>query len=270
MHLALQRRAERKDTKISLREFYQHYQPQLRNLLQSKGTFSEATLAWLEGLVQKEIARLFTEEPSQYLFVIWDSIHGITDCELQKMTRVATKNFGLNEADFLDMTEQLRQGKEDLFERIFLAHFQECQEYIQQKDAVTGADAYDATMEAMLEMRAGLLAGKIQYGNLRFLFTRMARQGLMRRNKQRPVQTELTPDIDHYDTPDGFTEDEYQLLSQCWNDLSHDCRDLLQEVYFDQTPLKELAVRLGKSHAAMRKQKQRCLQQLKQLFLERS
>ncbi len=270
MPTAIHQSQERGKARIRLEEFNRQYQPQLRCLIAAKGNFTEATIHHLQHRIQQALHELFSQADSQYLFVIWDTIHGITDSELHRMNTTATKNFGLNEVDFLRMVTALQQGDEELFERIFLAHFQDCQRFLQHKDQALPADAYDATMEALLEIRTGLIKGKIQYGNLRYLFTRIARQRYYRRHKPQSVEVSMPEDFDRPEVLPAIPETEYHLLSKCWDELDAESRALLKSVYYDRETLKDIAGRMDKSPAAMRKKKQRCLQKLKDLFLHHS
>ena len=68
------------------------------------------------------------------------------------------------------------------------------------------------------------------------------------------------------DEPDPSLEEEVKLLQQCWKDLDEECQDILKDFYYGEIPLNEIALALGKSAVAVRKQKQRCVEKLRSLF----
>jgi hypothetical protein len=72
------------------------------------------------------------------------------------------------------MAEQLRSGDQQLFERIFLHHFKPCMQFLMHFKNYSHTNAYDATMNTLLEFRQMILEHKLTYGNLRYLFTRIA------------------------------------------------------------------------------------------------
>ncbi len=182
-------------------------------------------------------------------------------------TTLEAKNFGLSEAEFLHLQSALQEGEEKLFERVFLAHFNDCMSYLIRKDDATHQEAYDITMDSFLHFRNLLAAYKVTYGNLRYLLTRMARQRLYRKRKQHPDHLDLTqlgPEI-----PDEaiiFTTEEFDLLSRAFKSLGQDCRELLQAFYFHKRSLKELAEEQSVSAPALRKRKSRCVATLKKYF----
>lgn len=178
------------------------------------------------------------------------------------------QNFGLTKERFDELLEQLSLGKEDLFEHIFLAHFGDCRNYLVREDGVGDDLAYDATMDAMLTFRESLGRGKIAYGNLRFLLTRMARQHLYKKiNKERslPLSDQPIPDL-----PDELALDDasYQLLQQSWHKLGEACKALLERVYFDGVNMVKIAKEQQRTITAVRKQKERCVQKLRGWMME--
>jgi DNA-directed RNA polymerase specialized sigma24 family protein len=179
------------------------------------------------------------------------------------------KNFGLDLDAFQRMRDELIAGDEALFERIFLYQCNACQTYLIREDQATGEDAYDASMEALLDLRAGIIRRTINHGNLRFLFTRMARQRYYRIAKKA-----FNPLPDSYnelpaEDPDlAFDQDVYALLSKSWNQLGVACRDLLLRYYYRNENLSEIAASLSAEAATIRKRKERCIKALRTSFGE--
>lgn len=199
------------------------------------------------------------------LTVIWQIIHKFTQQELSQITTSMGKNFNLTEAAFAELLEQVQQGNDELYEKVFLTHFDDCCHYLKRNYQASHEDAYDASMETMLEFMNRLQEGKIAYGNLRFLFTRMAGQiywkWIKKEDKKRDLQDfQLGAPAETYD------EDTLQALHKAWEGLCQDCQHLLQQFYYQGIALKSLAEQLDKPSATLRKQKQRCVEQLRKLF----
>lgn len=178
------------------------------------------------------------------------------------------KNFGLTEKEFSEMLDLLVDGDNRLFERIFLEHFNESVDYLRRRDGARQEDAYDAVMSTLLQFRDLLLRRKIQYGNLRYLFTRMARQvyqkSLHRQAKFTHSENGPPDLIDETDQP--FDEETHELLSRAFSSLGKDCRELLRAFYHRHQSLKELAKEAERSAPAVRKQKSRCIATLRDYF----
>lgn len=177
------------------------------------------------------------------------------------------KNFGLSVKTFENLVEQLKNGDDELFERIFLLHFEDCLLFLKGHCSASHADAYDATMDALLAFHERLKLGKIQYGNLRFLFTRMARQIYFKKKKKEDL-VEPVADFDAGDILEKVDPDDIAALNKAWKGLPVDCQALLTGFYYEGISLNEIAVKMGKTPAAVRKQKQRCVEKLKTLFLK--
>ncbi|MEM9526354.1 MAG: hypothetical protein AAGA31_07075 [Bacteroidota bacterium] len=176
-------------------------------------------------------------------------------------------NFGLSAERFTELSQQLANGDgEELFEHIFLVHFQSCLEFVIQKDQAPEHLAYDATMDAFLTFRMKVTQGKITYGNLRYLLTRMARQHYYKRaRKESSIGLDtiqdpgVAPDID-------FEPSAWDLLASGWSKLGDTCKKLLYAFYYRNQALKAIALATDRKPEALRKQKQRCLQVLKNVI----
>lgn len=175
------------------------------------------------------------------------------------------KNFGLTEIQFNKMVRLLKQGDESLFRHVFLSHFDSCMAYLKNKCSATHEDAYDASMDTLVEFHKRLLADKVSYGNLRFLFTRMAVQIYWKWIKKE----NLNKDLEGFDLGEELPQldaETLMILNKAWEKLGDNCREILQAFYYESTNLKELAEKMEKSHAALRKQKERCVTVLRSNF----
>ena len=124
-------------------------------------------------------------------------------------------------------------------------------------------------MHTLLEFHHRIRDGKIQYGNLRFLFTRMAGQYYFKWIKKENLTTELS-DLDLADPPEDVDPEMLAVLDKAWNLLCDKCRGLLKAFYYDKKTLAEIAEAQDKDPAAIRKQKQRCVEKLRDSFTQQS
>jgi len=177
------------------------------------------------------------------------------------------QNFGLTEERFEVMLQNMQNGDETLFERVFLTQFEESINYLMFNYKINRSTAYDVTMDALLKFRKRLIAGKISYGNMRFLFTRMAGQFLSDSHKSRTVEfdgSELLNETIKNNIDDSVLD----ALDQAWLKLCKDCSTILKQFYYQKIALKTLAQKYEKTEGALRKQKQRCLDKLRIEFLK--
>lgn len=173
------------------------------------------------------------------------------------------KNFGVTKIEFQQLVEELRNGNDRLFERIFFSHFGDCIAYVKRMYSATYDDAYDATMDAALDFRLRLIDDKIKYGNLRYLFTKMATQYYLRNKKKfRITEIEESEIIE----PDQIDEDDVIILRSAWSQLDQECKSLLSMNFYSNMKLSVIAEIKGKTPSAVRKQKERCIKKLMDFF----
>ncbi|MEL6941446.1 MAG: sigma-70 family RNA polymerase sigma factor [Bacteroidota bacterium] len=176
------------------------------------------------------------------------------------------RNFGLTQEHFDQLLKALQEGDDQLFERIFLSHFKSCMQYLIKNYRASKADAYDITMDTLLVFHKRMKAGKISYGNLRFLFTQMAGQHYKRWIKKETITAD-TLDIMTHDLPEKILDkNDLQVFERAWEHLGNNCKKILKAFYYESVALNDLAVELDKKPAAVRKQKQRCVEQLRVWF----
>ena len=178
-----------------------------------------------------------------------------------------SKNFGISRPAFQELLEALRAGDDDLYQQIFLAHFEDCLNFLKRQYNASHQNAYDASMDGLVAFCDLLKKGRIQYGNLRFLFTQMAGQQYMKRIKEDSRLLELTSEWDVADEPDGdLPSGALDTFNEAWPELGKGCQQLLKSFFYDQRKLKEIATQLEKNETAVRKQKQRCMTKLQEIF----
>jgi len=198
---------------------------------------------------------------------LWKEFRKIVHLQQYKLKKRMDKNFGLSEISFKVMLKELNEGNDALFEKIFLTHFKSCQVYLQRNYKASNEDAYDATMNTLIEFHDRLKAGKVTYGNLRFLFTRMAGQVYLKWIKKENITTSIG-EIDLPETFDELDEESFKILNKAWDQLCENCQALLKSFYHEGIALNQLAESMEKSHSAVRKQKQRCVEKLRDLFIK--
>ena len=172
-------------------------------------------------------------------------------------------NFGLSQVEFEEMVNDLKKNKTQIFEQIFLNHFDDCLMYLKKFRGASHQDAYDASMDTLLEFRRRLVEGKLKYGNLRFLFTRMAVQIYQKNLKHFLPETDTIP---HSLVETPIDQEVLEQLNEAWKELGAACQQLLTWHYYGKMKLKEIAEQEQKSALAIRKQKERCLKKLKAVF----
>jgi RNA polymerase sigma factor (sigma-70 family) len=185
------------------------------------------------------------------------------------------QNFGLSYAGFRSLVERLKVGDEQLFERIFVEHFRDCRQYLVYEYKVEADDAYDMTVDTIIKFRELLINDKIDYGNLRYLFTKMAKDAYFKlsAHRKRLPQTELSETSAHHiadsaDDAPAFDTEQLSALQNAWVKLGDECKKLLEKHVYEGLQLKQIAEILGESDANVRKRKERCMAKLKTTFFE--
>jgi RNA polymerase sigma factor (sigma-70 family) len=250
---------------VTIKQFERRFLPKLRQLLVEEYKFQNKEAHDVGKNVVHRLEAKFQGNNSQPVQVFQEALSIIVTRETNKYRRLMNKNFGLSEVAFNEMVAKMKNGDESIFEIIFLAHFDYCLNYIQGKYKASYTNAYDASMDALLAFCKGLKNGSITYGNLKFLFTQMAGQyyfKCIRKNK-------MQEPIEDYDTPEDeltFEEANLDVLDKSWEMLGDECKKLLENFYYNNSSLTEIAKKHDKSPTAMRKQKQRCIEKLRGYF----
>lgn len=180
------------------------------------------------------------------------------------------KNFGLSEARFNEMLEDLERGDEALFERIFVSQYWRRVRLLQSTHKAPQADAEDAVMNALLEFRKLLVAKKVTWGNLEAYFTRIIVTGYqkkLKRSREVAVDTFSEALAEEIDTPD-FSSEEMAAFKKAWDSLCDKCSAVLKGFYYDELPHQRIADLLGKRVDAVKQDKHRCIEKLRKHFFE--
>lgn len=183
-------------------------------------------------------------------------------------TQLAKINFGLTEGEFKVMANELSSGNEDLFERIFLSHFSDCLTYLKSNFNTPHNEAYDITMETLIDFRHGLLNEKFKYGNLRYLFTKMASQKLFKIRKKEAKITIIDECPEIEDVIQNSNEEDLNILQKAWSSLDLKSQLILKKFYFNKMKLKDISESENIGYSAIRKQKERSIIALKTKFIQ--
>lgn len=184
-----------------------------------------------------------------------------------KEKKTPDKNFGLTSLEFSVLAAALREGDQRLFELTFLRHFEDCSLYLVTQDGLSPEKAYDASMETLLKFRQLIIENRITYGNLRYLFTLMARQEAGRETKKSAkIVSLINAGLDSIPDPDFISSNDYDLLTRAFKQLGKDCRHLLREFYYNKRQLKAIALSVERTPESIRQQKSRCLALLRRYY----
>ena len=208
----------------------------------------------------------FAEKNTAASPVLWNAFLTFAAREMQSLEKKLEQNFGLTQTEFDNMATALRAGDKSMFEVVFFAHFAACRSFVARTYGASAEDAYDATMDTLMDFYHKLIEGKIQYGNLRYLFTKMAGQCYLKSRHHRS-ETQKIPGHALLSSDDSLDHDADRILDKAWEKLCEECRHILKSFYYDRKNLYVLATEMGKDHTAMRKQKQRCVDKLRAHFM---
>ncbi len=179
-------------------------------------------------------------------------------------------NFNLSKQEFILFKENVTKGDESIFLQLFSVQLPSSIIYLKNKFGISREIAHDVCMDTMIEFREKLINDKINYGNLRYLFTRMAVNNYLDSEKKRlRIQEAVNvfsymSDISKSDSDQFFT-----VLTSAMNNLKPDQKKLLENIYQSGRDMSSLAEELGLSYANLRKRKQRILSKLKSNFFEK-
>lgn len=193
--------------------------------------------------------------------------HNLNWLQKSRLSDRDKKNFGLSAAEFKTMVSQMRESDNALLYHIYNVHFEYCKNYLKRRFSIGDEDAYDLFMDVMVIFRAKVLNGKITYGNLKFLYTRLAINYYIDRHR---LKSKLEAAIENfnnkndYDLNSGLNEENrITIITTCMKKLSPKDAKLLHNLYLDEHQPEELAAEMGITYAALRKRKERALKQLK-------
>lgn len=178
-----------------------------------------------------------------------------------------SNNFGLSEAEFQSLMESLKSGNEELFEKIFVAQTQNSIKLIQSTLGQSYEDSYDATMETLIQFRKCLIQGKLKYGNLKYIFNRMAKFFVLKKlNGIKEFSSDEIEIFEKSNVENKYEPDQVEKINTAWKKLTDQEKKILYLRFNLDARLIDIAQNLGISESAVRKRKQRILDKIKSHF----
>ena len=178
-------------------------------------------------------------------------------------------NFGLTKSEFDAYVNKLYDGDESLFTKIFKSHFNESIVHLSYKFKISRSEAHDICMDTLIEFRHKLIDGKIQYGNLKYLYNKMATNNhLIRMRNTKKVDVAIDMFTNQFEIDKVSRERFLEVLDESLEQLSDKNKDLINKAFFFKVNLQEYAEKNGMNYATLRKQKQRAIDKLKTTFFE--
>ena len=176
--------------------------------------------------------------------------------------------FDFTQKEFYAFVEKVRNGDESIFVKIYNTHFTECIRYLQKRFNLSEELAYDVCMDTMVEFRIKLIQGKIEYGNLRYLFTRMASNNYVdtvkRSKRVNNAETLHLESLDKCQEPNCvYTIEHFDALNNFIEKLKPKQRQFFEELFYTNKSSREIINEYGITGAALRKRKQRFMRKLK-------
>lgn len=178
-------------------------------------------------------------------------------------------NFGLTESEFNRCITKLIDGDDSFITNNMLHQLSESMAFLQSKYTITRNQAYDICMNTLLEFRRKLINGKISYGNLRFLFTRMCSNQFIDGEK---INKKTNEAINTFLEIKSAPEDQellYERLEAILHQLSPEQSSFIKEIYYSGKSPEKIASEQNITYANLRKRKQRILSKIRGLYFKK-
>jgi RNA polymerase sigma factor (sigma-70 family) len=180
---------------------------------------------------------------------------------------IHTKNWGFSEADFNVLQAELVRGGESRFQQVFTQNYQRYTNYIRSEMNLSYDDASDVTVEAFVKIHRFLKEGRVAYGNLDAYSMQVIRNEylmLLRKRKQLPESDVEVSNLELLD--EEYDESTLQQFEQAFSRLGEDCRNLLQQHYFQKKAHRDIGVALNISEDASKTRTKVCRNKLRDIF----
>lgn len=189
--------------------------------------------------------------------------------KMQHKLHEARNNFGITRREFYTLKEKVKQGDESLFTQIFKMHFSECIKYLKIRYKISDGKAHDISMDTLLEFRQKLIQGKIEYGNLRYLFSRMASNNYIdsiKKAKRTDNAEKVYLDWSDYFcvSNEKYSDSVHEVLHTYLGKLNSSQKELIKELFYSEKSSKQIVMEYGITSAALRKRKQRILDKIRE------
>ncbi len=179
-------------------------------------------------------------------------------------------NFGLTKSQFDRYVENLREGDDSFFTDHLATQLPESMSYLQAKFGCSRDKAYDTCLDTFLNFRTKILNGKITYGNLRFLFTRMCINEYIDHGKnQIKVKKSICEFLALQKNQTVDQEDFFVTLDWAIDQLPDIEKDLIKDLYYSEKSMQTLAEEKSLSYSNLRKKKERTIKKIRTYFFNR-
>jgi len=177
-------------------------------------------------------------------------------------------NFGLTKLEFDQFVEKVKGGDESLFIKVFNVHFKSSVRYIQNKFSISEETAYDTCMDTLLEFRSKLKTGKINYGNVRYLFTKMAVHRYLDELKKKNKVNDAIQVFMGENSKLSLSDSEFlSTLNYAVHNLEDSQKHIIKEIFYSGKGTEQIIEENDITYSTFRKRKQRSLEKLKSTFL---
>ena len=177
------------------------------------------------------------------------------------------KNLHLSETQYNSLLKALKLGDTTLFKQLFTKESQHCIDFLRRSYQVDHDKAYDITIEAIIVMRQRMVDDKVAYGNIKALFFQIAKHLYFKSLRTKSFQSiDETYELSDIDDLPIYSEEEINLLTKALARINKECQKILSLFYYQNQKLYDIADSMGKSHDAIRKQKERCINGLVDVY----
>lgn len=177
-------------------------------------------------------------------------------------------NFGLSKAEFLRYSENLKDGDDSFITKYMVHQLPESIAFLKNKFSISREESYDICMNTFLEFRNKIIQNKIQYGNLRFLYSRMCANNFIDGEKRKKKVKEAINSFLNQSEETPNKNEFFNRLDSSIKFLNQDQQLLIKEIYYSGKSMEDIAEEQNLKYANLRKKKQRILVKLRELFFQ--
>lgn len=179
------------------------------------------------------------------------------------------ENFGLTKIEFDKYVSNLKTGDDSFIIDILSKQLPESMCYLQKKFQITHEKSYDVCLDTFLVFREKLLKGKIYYGNLKFLFTRMCvNQYIDEQKNKNKVNKSIQEFLEINNQKKICQESFFNKLDKVITKLKPDQQSLIKEIYYSGKSMQLISDETGINYPSLRKKKERILKKIRTYFTE--
>ncbi len=180
----------------------------------------------------------------------------------------ASQNFNLTEEEFYKLVKELKNGNEELLTHIYSSQLDETVNYLKSKFSISSDRAYDLCLDALVKLRKKILNDKISYGNLRYLFTRIASNSLIdAAKKEKKINEAIEVFLGESEFSGVDSQEVFEMLDKACDVLKEDQKELIQKLFFEKIDMKTWAREKNIDYGTLRKRKQRVLEKIREEYI---